>query len=142
MNHRIEETLHKVIVDLLRKTAKPDVIWLHIPNGEHRDIRTATKLKLMGVRAGAADLLFIMPGFVAFMELKAPGGSLSKEQIDFQARCEDIGVPYAVVHNIDSAIQRFKTWGILRDNSVFNHASASADRGARAPARFNGARAL
>ena len=37
---------------------RPDVIMRHVPNGEHRDPRTAAKLKAMGVLPGSADLEF------------------------------------------------------------------------------------
>jgi hypothetical protein len=36
----------------------PELKWLyHCPNGGDRDIRVAVRLKLMGVRAGVADLM-------------------------------------------------------------------------------------
>ena len=43
---------------MLRWCVRPDVIFRHYPAGEHRDPRTAAKLKAMGVLAGSADLEF------------------------------------------------------------------------------------
>ena len=53
-----EVTLHIQLVAMLRWCLRPDVIMRHVPNGEHRDPRTAAKLKAMGVLAGSADLEF------------------------------------------------------------------------------------
>jgi hypothetical protein len=44
------------VCDHLRLRAKPDVLWLHPPNGERRDSITGAKLKRMGTLAGTSDL--------------------------------------------------------------------------------------
>lgn len=33
------------------------VLWCHVPNGGHRDVRVATKLRLHGVKPGVPDVL-------------------------------------------------------------------------------------
>jgi hypothetical protein len=56
---------------------------LAIPNGGHRDVRTAAKLKAEGVKAGVSDLLLPLrrDGFFGlWLELKAPGKVPTKEQ--------------------------------------------------------------
>jgi hypothetical protein len=51
----LESEIHATVVAHLRLRAKPDVLWLHCPNGERRDKITGAKLKRMGALAGAAD---------------------------------------------------------------------------------------
>jgi len=71
--HRPEAAIQRAVCDHLRLRAKPDVVWLHCPNGERRDKITGAKLKRMGVLAGASDLLFWHNGNSFALELKAPG---------------------------------------------------------------------
>jgi hypothetical protein len=59
----------------------------HIPNGEKRSSSTGAFLKLLGVRKGVWDWLFLYPsnGKAGLaIEFKKKGGKLSKEQKDFQ----------------------------------------------------------
>src|SRR5262247_1592233 len=53
-----ETAFHIQLVSMLRWCLRPDVLFRHVPNGEHRDRRTAAKLKAMGVLPGSADLEF------------------------------------------------------------------------------------
>jgi hypothetical protein len=47
-----EFKIHTAVCEHLRLRAKPDVLWLHPPNGGRRDVREAANLKRMGVLAG------------------------------------------------------------------------------------------
>lgn len=86
----------------------------HVPNGEHRSKATGAKLKAMGVVAGVADLVCVSPdGIVQFMELKAPGGTLSDAQRVFRDRCLRMGITHTVMADIDSALITLEAWGIL-----------------------------
>lgn len=84
------------------------VIWFHVPNGEHRDKRTAAKLKAMGVLPGVADLVFDWNGRMLYLELKRVGGVMSASQKEFKERAERAGRLYAVAYSVDEAV------GILR----------------------------
>ena len=53
--------LHMAVADLLRRFARSDWRWAHYPAGEHRDIRTAAKLKAMGVQRGWPDFILLDP---------------------------------------------------------------------------------
>jgi hypothetical protein len=100
--------LHIPLVRMLRLCIKPDVIWRHVPNGEHRDVRTAAKLKAMGVVPGSADLEFFWSADdrlrVLFLELKLPGRKLSDAQVEFALRATMIGAQHFVATSIDEAI--------------------------------------
>ena len=56
-----EVVLHMTVAKLLRDHCRPDWQWTHIAHGEARDVRTATKLKQMGVRRGWPDFILAPP---------------------------------------------------------------------------------
>lgn len=61
----------------------PQLTVFHIPNGEYRDIRTAKKLKLMGVLPGVYDIYVLE--LQLFIEVKSNrAGKLSKAQKKFR----------------------------------------------------------
>jgi len=114
-----EIELHIQLVSILRWCIRPDVIWRHVPNGEHRDPRTAAKLKAMGVLAGSADLEFFWrdaeKGFRAlFLELKRPGGKLTTEQAAFGLMMRTLGADFEVATSVDEAIAAVGARGLIR----------------------------
>jgi VRR-NUC domain len=110
-----EIALHMCVAKLLKDHCLPEWEWGHIPNGEQRDIRAASKLKAMGVRKGWPDFIFITPyGSVMFLELKREGGSLSGEQDEFRLRCIKRRIPFVVASTIDQVLTTFEEWGCLR----------------------------
>lgn len=109
--------LHIPLVAMLRWCIRPDVIWRHVPNGEHRDPRTAAKLKAMGVLAGSADLEFFYHGpRVLFLELKLPGRKCSEAQDGFALATKLLGAEYHVATSIDQAITIVGERGLIRAN--------------------------
>jgi hypothetical protein len=109
-----EGQIHRALCDHLRLRAKPDVLWLHVPNGERRDAVTGAKLKRMGVLAGASDFLLWHQGNSFALELKAPGGRPTEAQLNFLARFNDAGGHSAVAEGIDRALAVLASWGLLR----------------------------
>ena len=83
------EHLHQAhLVSWFRKTY-PGVLIFAIPNGGKRGKREAMKLKVEGVTAGIPDLC--APEFALFVEMKKPGGRLSKDQKLMIPRLESAG---------------------------------------------------
>lgn len=61
-------------------------LLFHIPNGGHRHVSVATRLKLQGVKKGVWDLNLPIPSGVnhgLWIEMKAGKNKLTPEQIDF-----------------------------------------------------------
>jgi hypothetical protein len=127
--------LHIPLVAMLRWCVRPNVLFRHVPNGEHRDPRTAAKLKAMGVLPGAADLEFnwCEPGTAAcrsgecdpvvgkarrvlHLELKLPGRQQSDLQKEFALAVRLLGDEYHVVRSIDEAINILGERGLLRSD--------------------------
>jgi hypothetical protein len=93
---------------------RDDVVYYHTPNGELRDKRAAAKLKAMGTLPGVADLTFIYPGpQVLYLELKAKGNTLTREQETFGERVKAIGCRFEVADTIDDAVLILRNAGIL-----------------------------
>jgi hypothetical protein len=110
----LEVVLHMAVAKLLREHCRPDWQWTHIGHGEARDIRTATKLKQMGVRSGWPDFILVPPtGQLHCLELKRVGEKLSSDQQAFRLWCVSHGVPHAVAFTIDDALGAFDRWNCL-----------------------------
>ncbi len=103
------------LVDALRKFAAPDCLWLHIGNGERRDVITGSRLKRMGVRPGAADLLFLRAGTPPlFLELKTSRGVQSESQRAFEAQAITAGCEYKICRSLDHALTLLFEAGFCR----------------------------
>jgi hypothetical protein len=76
-----------------------------IPNGGHRHIATAGKLKAEGVRAGVADMFLAIggPGYLGtFIEMKTDTGKLSDSQKAFRDAVVSAGYRYMVIRSFYS----------------------------------------
>jgi hypothetical protein len=121
-------SLHIPLVAMLRWCVRPDVIWRHVPNGEHRDPRTAAKLKAMGILPGSADLEFFWQRYwqdqeglyselrVLFLELKLPRRKPSEAQDAFALAAKMLGAEYHVATSIDEAINLLGERGLIKSN--------------------------
>jgi hypothetical protein len=124
-----EAAFHIQLVAMLRHCLKPTVIWRHVPNGEHRDPRTAAKLKAMGVLPGSADLEFhwveaetfigdvrVLQRHVLHLELKVGNRKQNDAQIAFALAMKLLGDEYHVARSIDEAITILGERGLIRSN--------------------------
>jgi len=108
-----ESGIQTAIVQFLRAALPAGYRAMSIPNGGKRDAVTGAILKREGAMAGAPDLQVIGPqGAVAFIEVKAPNGSLSPAQKDFKDWCGEWSVPFCVARGIGD-VEAF-----LRDQNV------------------------
>lgn len=117
--------LHIPLVAILRWAIKPTVLFRHVPNGERRDIRTAQKLKAMGVLPGAADLEFHWCEYgaadrpyrrVLHLELKVGNREPSEAQNAYRLAMLLLGDEYLVVRSIDDAVKVLGKRGLLRSD--------------------------
>lgn len=110
----LELQLHMAVADLLRRFARNDWRWSHFPSGELRDIKTASKLRAMGLARGWPDFVLIDPsGRFHALELKRQGETLSDDQEGFQEWAIARGVPHSVVRTTDEAFEVLGAWGAL-----------------------------
>jgi hypothetical protein len=120
-----ESTFQIQLISILRWCIRPDVIWRHVPNGEHRDPRTAAKLKAMGTLPGSADLEFHWCEVdqlerkhrrVLHLELKVGNRQRTDSQIAFALAMRLLGDEYEVARSIDQAIAILGERGLLRSD--------------------------
>ena len=122
-----EYDIHKNVAECLR-WQKPDCVWFHVYNGAYMSKATAGKSRALGVLAGVADLVFVLPGLsekhpatVGFIELKAPKGALSDNQKAFRDKVKALRAWYAEARSIEDVQQILRTWGV-----TFAHARGRA----------------
>ena len=117
-----ESTFHIQLVAMLRWCLRPDVIFRHVPNGEHRTPRTAAKLKAMGVLPGSADLEFHWAEpdgaggkrrRLLHLELKVGRRPTSAAQNGFALAMFLLGDEYRVARTVDEAITILGERGLL-----------------------------
>lgn len=83
----------------------------HVPNGEKRDKKTASKLTSMGVKAGIPDLIFVLPnGKTLWVELKIKSGTMSKPQKRIKEKLLHLEHQYLLVQvdSLDEALPLLK----------------------------------
>lgn len=122
-----ELQIHISIVDYLRRMAKPDIQWFHLANGEERTKRTGAKLKAMGLKPGAPDLMFRWRARWSLdclqetldMEIKSKSGKQNEAQKQWEECTIATGGNYYVVSSLEEAIQVFEQHGITRLGAIY-----------------------
>lgn len=106
-----ERGLHITVAAFLRRALPPEILAWHTPNGEHRDPRTAAKLKAFGTLAGVPDLCILLPGGrLAMIELKAPKGAMTPGQREFRGKALALGALYAECRSLDDVVEIVTHW--------------------------------
>lgn len=105
----IEQTLQQQLIQICQLYSGQEPLFgrlYHIPNGGYRSPAEAGILKSMGVRAGVPDLhLPVETGgyYGLYIELKKPGGKLSRDQDDWIGFLRQEGHCVQVCESIDAA---------------------------------------
>jgi hypothetical protein len=121
-----ERELHQYVADLLRLTARRDVLWFHPVNEGKRSERMGAFLLRQGMLPGVADLVVVIRGKAHFMELKTAKGRLSPEQWAFREAAVAAGAVYEVARTPEQAKNILQHWGALRPDSVADIAKGMA----------------
>jgi hypothetical protein len=121
-----EHKLQVALLDYLRIAGRRDLHWFAVPNGGHRHIAEASRLKAEGVRSGTPDLCFMLEGGkVAWLEMKTAKGTLGPAQKAFRDLAQRLGHQWGLARSVDEAIVLLTQWGVLRsayqrDNNFFS----------------------
>lgn len=93
---------------LAAKWKYPALRWMYaIPNGGHRHIAVAAKLKAEGVRAGVLDINLPVPIGICsglWIEVKYGKNKLTSCQEEWAAGMAELGHGVAVCYTVDQAI--------------------------------------
>ena len=110
-----EHQLQSHLVEFLEIAKRDDVLYTAIGNGGKRHIRTAVRLKAEGLKAGAPDMLFVLPhGRCAFLEMKTKRGSLSPAQREWRDVITGNGHLWALCRTLDEAKAFLAAIGALK----------------------------
>lgn len=78
-------------------------LFFAVPNGGHRNIQTAARLKAEGVTAGVSDLMLLVSrkGYHALcIEVKTMVGRQSESQKAWEAKVKSQGFCYSIVRSL------------------------------------------
>jgi hypothetical protein len=107
-----EFAIHVAILEWIRAVA-PSLLPFHPANGGLRTASEAQALKRMGVVPGIPDIVILAPGgSVYLIEVKPPGGELSKDQRAINERFLEMGIPHCVCRSIEDARIALKNWNL------------------------------
>jgi len=79
-------------------------LLFHVPNGGHRNIREAARLKSQGVRPGVSDLILLIPKgefHGMCIEMKSEKGKVSKLQNEWFMEVDSNGYYCFICHNFN-----------------------------------------
>lgn len=102
------------------------VLWSAFPAGGGGKVRGAF-LKSMGLKPGWSDIVLIWQSagvhnhpslMMGCIELKAPKGRQSADQIAFERKAAAIGIPYAIARSLDEVIDQLHAWGTPMRGSI------------------------
>lgn len=98
-----EADLQCAVVEYLSMHERMNRLRFHaIPNGGSRNVREAMNLKRQGVKPGVPDVCIMLAyGPAIWIELKAPKGKPTAQQLDFIAWANTHGHPAWVVRSVD-----------------------------------------
>jgi len=103
-----EHQIQSAFFELLRvKYNFLEVFAFAIPNGGHRHISVAKKLKKEGVKAGVSDVFIAFPygsKHGLWIEFKAGNNKMTEQQAAFSNRMLAVGYDFALCYSIDDAI--------------------------------------
>lgn len=110
-----EGPVHMAVLNWLRLVLPVGALVAHVPNevflkGEAAK-RAVAKAKELGLHVGFPDLVVIAPEGVGFIEIKAEGGSLSKDQRETLDALKALGANIGVCRSIEDARETLARWG-------------------------------
>jgi hypothetical protein len=115
---RPEQDLQKTVVQHMRQRGVPGVVFWHTPNGARMRGRRGhvqgAIAKGMGVRAGVSDIVAFHDSKFFALELKAPGGRPTEEQLRFIDDVRANGGFTCVAEGLDEALRALEMWGLVR----------------------------
>ncbi len=102
-----EDQIQEAVVQWLTLKGIP---YTHIANEGKRTAAHNAKLKRMGVTKGWSDLVLLLNGEVAFLELKTKKGRISPEQEHFRQQCLERNIKHAYARSFKEAIDMIEFW--------------------------------
>jgi len=110
-----EQDLQQAVMALLRRHARPEIIFTATANGDLRNKVVAVRLKHMGVLPGVPDICICLDGgMTGWLELKSKNGRLSPEQQGFGVKVMKLGHYWAVARTMQEAVYTLVDWDVFK----------------------------
>lgn len=110
-----EHSIQSKLLGILPPLLKPGIFHMAIPNGGLRHPLVALRLKEEGLVPGSPDLVFPLPGgFVAWLEMKKPGGPLTTPQLGIKAKLLRLDHLWGSADSVDEALEYLYHAGVLK----------------------------
>ena len=113
----MQETEHKIQKAIAQYLDLRNLCWWAVPNGGHRNISVARKLKMEGVKSGIPDITLIFNGRYYGIEVKKPKtvtakGTLSLNQKTRIAQIQSCGGVVGLAYSVSDVQDLLQLWGI------------------------------
>lgn len=113
----MQEVEHKIQKAIIQYLEIRRICFWAVPNGGHRNIGVARKLKSEGVKAGVPDITIIHDGKYYGIEVKkpktqTPKGTLSSIQRVRIKQIEEAGGQVGVAYSVEDVYQLLEDWKI------------------------------
>lgn len=111
-----ESALQIAVVEHLRLTGVPGLLYFSIPNEGKRTPANGARMKSMGLLPGVADLFVKAPGLIPplFLELKKYGEKPRPEQFAFSDAAVLADCYWFSADTIDGALRILRNYGAIR----------------------------
>ncbi len=83
----------------------PRMLCFPVPNQAHQNIALVG-----GVYSGVSDLVIMHNKRAYMVEVKIPGGHVRPSQKKFRSHCEQSGIPYYIVDNLEDFKALVASW--------------------------------
>lgn len=125
-----EADLQREILRYLGATLPHGFVFHHSPNGGMLKGEVG-RSRGLGTKPGWPDLQVVGrldsgEPFTGYIEVKAPKGRLSEEQITMRDRLIDCGYPVGVARSIDDVRELVRAWGLPSRDAALNRTEAAA----------------
>lgn len=111
-----EAQIQTTVMQHLRSRGRPDLIYLHVPNGgaHQRSVVQRMQNKRLGVQKGAPDILLYSDGNLYCLELKTERGRPSKAQLEMMDRFIRNGAETFIARGLDEALMFLEQHELIR----------------------------
>ena len=108
-----EQQIQKAVFQHFAQRSAPGVVAWHTPNGGFRRKAEAAIMKGLGVLPGLPDVIAVKGGKLFALELKKPGGRLTRAQERMLIDLRAAGAMAMHAHGLDQALGQLERWGLL-----------------------------
>ena len=113
LTEQSEYNHQRSVVSCMIRFGHPECLWYAIPNQQSSGPERGHFFKLLGVRPGAPDLVFLFRGKTLHLELKRYTGKQSPTQHAFECLSKAAGAEYLVSRDLKNSLKLLFERGIL-----------------------------